>query len=257
MPNTIVSSDFIDLGTITSRTEDASFPDGNVGDLWHLKRRFRANDANVNDWLLKFDFLAAKSVVAIVLNDVNFDEVRIQGDNEVDFNAPIQYDSGIVDIALDEIVDRYKVYIPLTGFNYQWMRIFIPNSAAAVGSYTTKWGMGSAVVLDSITEITKNTYSRTSVKAFQNIELQSGGRERVGLGEIGWEGTIGFDVRKESNETSLWELNNMDSADPLIFYENDGDTSRVYLCLRDNAYEGELIYSGVARGNSVKFKELL
>ncbi len=257
MPVTIISNDFISLGTITSRTEDASYPDGNVEDYWHLKRRFRAGDVNTNDWLLKFDFLAAKAVVAVVLNDVNFDEVRIQGDNEVNFNAPIQYDSGIIDIALDEMVNRHKVYIPLTGFDYQWMRIFIPASATAVGSYTTKWEVGSVVPLDTITEITKNTYSRTSVKAYEDIELASGGRERVGLGIIGWEGTLGFDMRKESNEASLWALNNMDVSKPLIMYENDGDTSRAHLCLRDDAYEGNLVYHGVASGNTIKFRELI
>ncbi len=257
MPATIVSNDFIDLGTITSRSEDASYPDDNVGDYWHLKRRFRADDANNNDWLLKFDFgLLPERTAAVVLNDVNFDEVKIQGHPTDAWGAP-DYDGTIMDISLDEVVNRYKVYIPIIDFQLRWMRIFIPAGAIAVGSYTTKWEVGSVTVLNTITEITKSTYSRTSTKAFEEIALPSGGFERVNLGEMRWEGVVGFEMRKEEDENVLWELNNMTSADPLIFYENNEDTSKAYLCLREDAYEGDLIYHGVARGNMVKFKELV
>jgi len=50
-------------------------------DLWHLKRRFRADDANKSDtdYLIKFDFGAAQTLEAIFINDVNFDRVRIYG----------------------------------------------------------------------------------------------------------------------------------------------------------------------------------
>lgn len=259
MPNTIISGDFVGLGTITSRTEDANFPDGNVEDLWHLKRRFRADDVNVGSWLLKFDFGSAQTVEGVFLNDVNFDEVVIQGNDADEWVwPPPSYNSGatVVDIALDETVNRYKAYIPVSGFDLRWMLIYIPASASAVGSYLAKWQIGTVVVLDSITEITKNTYSRTSVKAFRDIEMPSEGFERINLGEMRWEGSIGFDTRKESNETSLWALNNIDNSAPLVFYENDSDTSKAYLCLRDGAYEGSLIHHGVARGNSVEFKEL-
>lgn len=255
MPATIVSSDFIGLGTITSRSEDASFPDGNVGDQWHLKRRFRAGDANVNDWLLRFDLGAAKTIEAVVLDDVNFDAVKLDFG---DASGGADDTSGDLVVNIDTVVNRYKIiYIPTAVITRRHVEIHIPAGTSAVGSYTAKWEVGRVGVLDSVTEITKNTYSRTSIKAFRDIDLPSGGRERVGLGEIGWEGSIGFDTRKESDEASLWALNNMDVAEPLMLYENDSVTNKVYFCLRDDAYAGELIYHGVARGNSVKFKELL
>ncbi len=255
MPVTIISNDFIDLGTITSRTEDASYPDGNVEDYWHLKRRFRAGDDNDNDWLLRFDLGANKTIAAVVLNDVNFNAVKFDFG---DASGGADDTSGDLVVSIDTMVNRYKIiYIPDTIINRKHVEVHIPTGTTAVGSYTTKWEVGSVVILDSITEITKNTYSRTSVKEYEDIELASGGRERVGLGIIGWEGTLGFDMRKESNETSLWALNNMDVSKPLVLYENDGDTSRAHLCLRDDAYEGSLVYHGVASGNTIKFRELI
>ena len=258
MADSIITDDFIDLGTITSRTEVAAYPDDNIEEYWHLKRRFRANDVIKTDWLLKFDFGAAKTVEGVFLNDVNFDKVQIQGDNEVDFGAPIQYDSGIIDIGLDERVNRYKVFIPITGFNLQWMRIYIPATATAVGSYQTKWEVGSVVVLDTVPTVSKNAMLRTSAKPFQDISLPSGGFERISLGDnIRWEGEITIEQRAEVDEAEYWAINLLDSAEPLIFYENAGDTDKAYLCLRDSDYAGTRLYNGLVRGNTIKLKELV
>lgn len=260
MPKIIVSSDFVDLGTITSISETAGYADDNVEEYWHLKRRFRANGVpkSDTDFLLKFDFGANKSVVAVILNDVNFDTARVRAhgsDLGNNWGASTFTGGANNTVSLDEMVNRYKIYIPAV-FDLDWMVVQVPAAASAVGDYTAKWEVGSVTVLDSITTIAKNTYSRTSVRPYRELEMPSGGRERVNLGEPGWEGTVGFDTRKEADEAVLWELNNMDIHDPLVLYENDGDTSKVYICLRDDSYEGELIYSGVARGNMVKFKEL-
>jgi len=256
----MASSDFLDLGTISSRTEDASFPDDNVGDYWHLKRRFRANDANVNDWILRFDLLAAKTIEAVVLDDVNFDEVQLDFG---DVAGGADDSSGVLTVSLDPVVNRYKViYIPAVVITRQHVEVHIPNTATAVGSYTTKWEVGRVGIMDSVTTINKKTYSRTSEKAYKDIEFPSESGERVDLGEQRWMGTVGFGNVKETvgtgvfDETNMWLLNNMKQSDPLIFYENDADTAMVYFCTRDEGYEGTLIHRGIAQGNMVRFKEL-
>ena len=257
MADSIITNDFIDLGTITSRTEVAAYPDDNIEEYWHLKRRFRANDLTKTDWLLKFDFGAAKTVEGVFLNDVNFDEVQIQGRADDAWGAST-YDSGVIDVELDERVNRYKVFIPITGFNLQWMRIYIPATATAVGSYQTKWEVGSVVVLDTVPTVSKNAMLRTSTKPFQDISLPSGGFERVSLGDnIRWEGEITIEQRAEVDEAEYWAINLLDSAEPLIFYENADDTSKVYLCLRDTDYAGTRLYNGLVRGNTIKLKELV
>jgi len=260
MGKCIISGDFVDLGTITSRSEDANYPDGNVEDLWHLKRQYRANDTTTNDWLLKFDFGAAKSVVGLFLNDVNFNEVTIQGNAADAWGAPA-YSSGATAISLDERVSRYKIYLPITGFNLQWMRIFIPATAASVGSYKDKWMVGTVVPLDSVTTLTRNInfpYQRGAEKSYEDIALPHGGFERVGLGnDLKWVGEMTFGRRDEPDEAELWTVNRYNIENPLIIYENLGDNSKAYLCLRDDDYRGELVASGVVVGNTIKFKELI
>lgn len=257
MANSIITDDFIDLGTISSRSEVAAYPDDNVEEYWHLKRRFRANDTTKNDWLLKFNFGAAKTVEGVFLNDVNFDKVKIQGHSADAWGAP-GYNGDVVDVSLDERVNRYKIFIPITGFNLQWMRIFLPSNANAVGSYTTKWEVGSVVVLDSVPTISKNTMVRTSAKPFRDIPLPHGGFERVGLGNnVRWECEISIEHRAETDEDQYWAVNILDSAIPLIFYENAGETDKAYLCLRDTDYAGTRLYNGLVRGNTIRLKELV
>ena len=260
MGNIILSNDFVSLSTITSRTEATGYADDNVGEHWHLKRRFRANDVTANDWLLKFNFGAAKTVVGVFLNDVNFDKVKIQGHATDAWGTP-SYDGSEITISRDAIVDRYKVYIPITGFNLQWMRIFIPSGASAVGDYTTKWEVGTIIVLDSITALAKNMaygYERTAKKAFTDIKLPHGGFERVNLGDAPrWEGKLIFGMRDDDDESELWTINNYNIGDPLLFYENDTSTSRVYLCLRDDAYRGTSKSHDVVMGNVIRLKELI
>lgn len=261
MAKLIISGDFVDLGIITSLTEDVSYPDDNVEDLWHLKKRFRATNAATDTWLLKFNFGSAQSVEGVLLNDVNFDKVKIEGHASDAWGTP-DYVGTEYAVSRDEVVDRYKIYIPITGFNLQWMRIYIPGTAATVGDYKGKWETGTVVVADSVTELSRNMsfgYKRSSDKPYEALHLPHGGSERASLGDdLAWVGHVIFGRRTETTEESdLWAINNYDIANPLILYENRGNTSRAYLCLRDDAYEGSLVANNSVIGNMVRFKELV
>ncbi len=260
MGKLIISGDFVDLGVITSRTEDASFPDGNVNDRWNLKRHFRAADVNVNDWLLKFDFKSAQTVEGVFLNDVNFNEVQIEGHATDAWGGPT-YPGSIIDVDLDVITNRYKVYIPISGFNLKWMRIFIPAGAAAVGNYQNKWEVGTVVVMDSVTELSRNMsfgYQRASDKPYEDLSLPHGGFGRTNLGnDLAWVGDVILGRRTETEEEELWTINKYSIGDPVIIYENRGKTSKSYLCLRDDPYQGSLITNNNVQGNTIRFKELV
>lgn len=265
MGDIIISNDFVDLGTITSISETAGYDDDNVEDYWHLKRRYRATGMpkSDTDFLLKFDFGSAQSVVAVVLNDVNFDTTRIRAHTADLGNnwAASDFDSGSDQtVSEDERVGRYKIYIPAV-FSKRWMVVQVPAGAGSeVGRdpAVSKWEVGSVVVLDSVSTFAKNAYSRSAVKPFEDIKLKSGGYERIGLGSnLGWEGVVTIDTRAESDESELWALNALDNSKPLIFYENRDETDKVYLCLRDDAYKGNLVHQGLVTGNTMKFKELV
>lgn len=263
----IISNDFIAVANaeITARSEASGYPKINVMDNWHLKRRFRADDLVKSDAnpLMVFDLGEATTVAGILLNDVNFDKTRIRGHAThlgTDWSGST-FDSGSDHaVSKDERVNRYKIYLPPTGFNYRYLAIMTPAAASAVGSYQTKWEIGTVVILGTVTEFSRNMsygYERSAKQAYEETGQKSGGIERVSLGEIKWTGQAVFNVRTKADEADLWTINNYNIADPLIFYENDGEDDKAYLCVRDDDYSGTLIYKDIVKGNSIRFQELV
>lgn len=264
----IVSGDFIAVGNteITARAEVSAYPKVNIMDNWHLKRRFRADDLVKSDSnpILRLDLGSAQTVAGVMLNDVNFDKTRIRGHaTDLGTNwAASTYDSGSDHaVTLDSIVNRYKIYIPLTAFNYRWLAIMTPAAAGAVGSYTTKWEIGTLIILDSAPELSVNMaygYEVSASKASQENEMPSGGLEKIALSDnLRWTGKAVFENRSQSDESEMWTLNRIDNASPVVFYENGGDDEKCYLAVRDDDYRSTLVNYGIVKGNGIQFKELV
>jgi hypothetical protein len=266
MGNIIFSSDLITVvdAEITAQSTSSGFSKADVMDLWHLKRRWRMNTADKSaiNPIIYFDMGAAKTVTHIMLDDVNFSKVLILGhasDLSTDWTAA-SFSSAETTISNDAQVNRYKVIIPLTAFNYQWLAICVPSAASAVGSYTTKWEIGRVAILDSVNTFTKNMaygYVRGAKQARLDLELSSGHRERHKIGAIQWNGTLSFSHRSTTEEADLTTLNNLDIDAPLFFYENNGDTSKCYLCLRDDDYMGTHLYANLLTGSTIRLTELI
>jgi len=144
-------------------------------------------------------------------------------------NFAPDHDSGELVVSQSKRTGRYNIiYIPSAVVTKQWMRVFIPNAASAVGSYTTKWEVGAMVALDSYETIEIYGYSQTAVKAFEDISLPHGGTERVSLGDMWcWKGTVDIPQRAEGDEDQYWTFNLFDPSEPMIFYENRGETQNV------------------------------
>lgn len=264
MSNIILTNDIIIVGDaqITAQSTATAFAKANVMNHANLKRRWRMNTLTKSgsNPVMFFDMGAAKTVTAIVLVDVNFDKVVIRGhaSNLATNWAASAFSSGTISISKDAQTERYSVYIPLTLFDYQWLAILVPSTASAVGSYLTNWEIGKVVILDSGNAFTKNMapgYSRGAERSYLELELASGHVERTSLGGMQWMGTLEFGARSTAEEADLTTLNNLDIADTLVFYENNSDTSKVYVCLRDEHYSGTYLASDIVTGNSIKLKE--
>lgn len=266
MGNIIVSTDIIEVADaeITAQSTDSGYAKADVMDLWHLKRRWRmgtADKSSINP-IIYFDMGEAKTVTHIMLDDVNFSKVVILGhasDLSTDWTAA-SFSSGEVAISCDAQVNRYKVVIPLTAFNYRWLAVCVPAAASAVGSYTSKWQIGRVVILDSATTFTKNMaygYQRGSRQGYKELSLASGHRERYKIGDVQWEGILSFGHRTSAEEADLTTLANLDIDDPMVFYENNSDTSKCYLCLRDDHYMGTVKYSNLLTAQTMKFTEII
>lgn len=238
---------------ISARTVTTGYPAENVLDHWNLKKRFRGNDVATSNYLLHFDLGSATELVAIFLNDVNFNRVRIQGDAADSWTTPDEPGTDIT-ISQNAITGRYQVYIPLTDFQYRYVRIYIPSSASAVGGYTSKWEVGAVCLMTAVTELAENMswgYSQTARQLYKQTMTT-----RIKLWEtVRWEGRLLFNQRSKATQSDLMSLSRMDMASPMVFYENRGDTSAAYLCVRDDAMEvAEFSFGGVS-GSTIGLKE--
>lgn len=259
----IFSNSFVAVANanITARSANASYPKINVMDNWHLSRCFRAADVTANDYLLKFNFGAAQSLSAILLRNVNFDTVKIQGHASDSWGSP-SYAGSNLTVSQDPITGRYNIYIPITSFNYQYLRIFIPAGTSEVGTSISEWKIGNVLFMSSITTLSKNIsygYNDTGEQASKTISLPHGGAgESVELGDLtAWQGEVSFGYRAESDESELWTVNAMHAGKPIMFYLNDSDTSEAWLCKRDGNYKSTLIANGHVQGNSFRLTEII
>ncbi len=262
----IFSNDIISVADseVTAQSTTAGYAKKNVMDLTRLKRRWRMNALTKSDSnpVLRFDLSSAKTVVAVFLNDVNFDKVVIKGhasDLGTDWSGA-SFSSSEIAVSLDAQVGRYKVFIPLTAFSYRWLAVIVPAAAAAVGSYIAKWEIGTVVILGSVDTFTRNMsygYERGAEQSYSDISMRSKHRQRVEYGEIQWVATLQFGSRNTNKESDLTTLNTYGIADELVFFENESDTSRAYLCYRDDHYSGTLIYMDIVSGGSLRLKELV
>lgn len=274
MGNIIVSNSFVTVSNtnITSLTENIDYPKINVMDYWHLKRRFRTNelfDVTSDDarYILKFDFGVDQIIDGLFLNDINFNKVRIYGSKSASGDLGTDWQAAAFDsgenhsVTLDERVNRYKIYLPLTSFNHRYLAIVVPTAASAVGDYKTNAEIGTVVFISASTIFTFNMdygYERSSSKAYKEIALGTESVERVALADnLKWNGSLSFSARTLSNETDLWTLNRMDNAGPLFFYENQDDDDKAYICVRDDDYSGTWSSYNIVTGNSIKLKELV
>lgn len=263
MGNIVFSNSFVNVAdaNITARTTDASVgAKVNVMDRWHLKRRFRANDVTANDYLLKFNFGAAQTLVAVVLLDVNFNTVKIQGHATDVWTSP-SYAGTNLTVSQNAITGRYNIYIPLTAFNYQYLRVFIPTGTTAVGTYTTKWEVGTVCFLSAQTTLAHNMsygFKQSGQHFYRENQAPHGGTERILVGSsIAWNGVLPFGNRASSYGEELNTVNKMDMAQPIIYYHNDSDTSEVYLCVRDDVIELSRGAYSIVSGNSIRLRELV
>jgi hypothetical protein len=255
MGNIILSNSFVDVAdaNITARSQASGYAKANVMDRWNLKRRFRADDVTATDYLLKFNFGAAQTLLGIFLNDVNFNSVKIQGHASDAWGAP-SYSGTDLTASPNAITGRYQIFIPLTAFNYQYLRVYIPAGTTAVGDYTSKWEVGTVCFLSTYTTLSHNMaygYGQTG-KHFFNTSIN----ERISTGEeIRWEGNLVFGNRSTDDESELWTANKIDMSLPFIYYENAGNTANAYLCVRDDSIETtRFAYTGIV-GNTIKIKE--
>jgi len=101
-------------------------------------------------------------------------------------------------------------------------------------------------------------YTYNAEMKHQANEKANGGPD---IGEISdvfqWKGQVIFGDREGTYENELWTLNRVKPSTPLVFYENDSDTARAYLCHKSNFLTGSISGYNRFAGGVMKLVELV
>ena len=257
MANVIITNSFVTLtnSMLTARSENATYPKVNCLKQLRLMDVFRAADVTAADYLLKINFGVAQNVAAIALLNVNFDHVQIQGNASDVWTSP-SYAGSSLSVSQNKYTGRYNIFIPLTAFNYQYLRIYIPAGTVEVGTSQGEWQIGTMVIMSSASALSTNISYGFSQQADEVIESIGGDIASVD-DTLEWEGTVSFgDRNKSDHEATILALGRMAKSSPVLFYLNDSDTSEVYLCYRESTYSLSRTASNVIKGNSITYREI-
>lgn len=231
--------------SITASSEDSSYPAANLTDPYYdsLGRHWRGEVQTETTHVLNFG--AAKAIAGIFLDDCNFSSVVIEG-HASDSWADPDFTSGTLTIGQDNRANsveysgtsivlykgRYKRYCALTAFNYQYLRIKIPTQVPKFGLAVFRMGR----VIPFVDKLTlKDNYSYevpiSSARPKDYNELTSGRYETIYRGNYKvFQAEFNWNAYAHSNISDLETLDNIFESGMFVFYENDGDTAKAWLC---------------------------
>jgi len=216
----------------------------NLANFTNLRRKWMST--NTSQQTLDFTFAASQSVVGVVLDDVNFASVKVGG---TDFT-----------VASDARVNRYKLYADKTsaGATYQ---IIVPNQTATDGLSYFRIGRILFVTNSGRIIPQRNIswpYPYTAVQPHSKVAFESGGIEVINLGDyFAFSCTMKFTYADLTTEGQILTLNTVPMNVPIVLYENNNDTSKVYVCNKEGSIEVTELTPSVVSINSFKFIEYI
>lgn len=244
---------FIDYAP-TADSQDSNYPTSNLKDYHHLKRQWRSLVAT--EVKIVCDMASAKNLLGVMIEDVNFTSVYIEGSND---NVTYPFTQSFA-ISNDERVDRYKAYCVLTGFNYRYLRIRIPAQTPTDG--LPAFRLGRILLIDSIIELPINLsypYEYEAPKRYKKVEFESGGVEKINFGSNKiWRCDFGISrFVRDTGGTTLWQLDAIDEDQLVVFFENRGDTSKAYVVMRDNSLKVSETFFNIGKTSNYEFQEVV
>ncbi len=243
--------------TPVASSQDSGYPASNLYDYAHLRRQWRSLVAT--EVTIVMNFAAAKAVLAVFLDDVNFANCYIAGNASDAWGSP-SFPEVEFAISNDIRVNRHKVMAVLTGFNYQYMRIRIPAQTPADG--LSVFRIGRLACMDTVLELTQNPYYPYPHEAgypepVVNSFL-SGGEEVIEQGDYKiFQCSFDFRNYDIANESDLWTIDAITPGSYLVLHENLGDTERAYLCRKLKPIQASWPRDWHLNAQSFGFKEVI
>lgn len=214
----------------TPSSQDTGYPWTNAKIYSALKIHYRA--LVQTEVTIVCNFGADQSLVGLMLEDVNFTSVTIQGNATNVWTSPSPSFSQDFTISKNPEVQRYNIWCALTAFNYAFLRIKIPTqtpidlSVFRIGRRTF---IGTAIEQSPTFGFSEGgAYPEPTIN-----EFKSGRKEKISNGSYKiWSGDFTFDVTT-AESADLWTLDSVEPDDYIAFYKNFGDTSACYLCQKE------------------------
>lgn len=190
---------------------------------------------------LVVDFGATTALAALVLDNLTTALVTIEGHASNSWGSPSFSDAAIA-VSQDRTDDRYKLYRTLSSFNYRFMRLRTTSTATVDSS--RGFGFGTFAALSAVSDFPALEFPVWDRVDPANEHPKAGGNaSHVSLGKPFAQITIGQQYLREAEKAGFEALGQRGRHLPFVWYENLGDSSRVYICRRSGPF-------GLARGSA-------
>jgi len=220
---------------LTPSSSDSNYPIANTLNYRNLLRHWRS--ATANEVNIVGTWGSQRMLTAIMLNDVNFSSVTIQGNNTDVWTSPAF--SQTFTVSIDTRVNRRKIYCVLTNFTYTFFRILIPAQ--------TPDELGVFRVSSIVPVITQLTLTQNPDWGYiwgintpdaRVLTFPSGTSERNSRGNIQrLSVSMNFDPFEKTYESEIYTISKIDKSEPFTFFENLNDTSKCYIVYRNTDIE--------------------
>lgn len=237
----------------TPSSEDSSYLWENAANYGALKIHYRA--LVQTEVTIVCNFGAAQSLVGLMLEDVNFASVTIEGNATDSWGSPSFSES--FTISKNPEIQRYNVWCALTSFNYQYLRIKIPTQSPL--DLLSVFRIGRRTFIETAIERSPawgftggGSYPEPTVN-----EMKSGRREKISNGAYKiWSGDFTFELTT-AEAADLWSLDSVEPDDYIAFYANFGDTSACCLCQKDTPLSINWPNYQMRNSNSITLREVV
>lgn len=230
MGNIITSADFAPVASVVYLTQQTALPASNVVDFTEPNIGYRATGIATTEYI-GLNFGAARALVALMIDHCTVTSVKVQYST----NGSTWVDSpGTVTLSQDRD-GRYKAYVPLTSWNYQYIRV-INNSAATIDG-TSTFGVGSLIPIVSVTTWGYNPGFPLEVghrkAVVTNDNFASGKRKPVVVGNRFVDLTLNQNAVMHSMESTINTiLGSYAENMPFMLYLNRNSTAECYIVYR-------------------------
>lgn len=220
--------------TASGSLNTTNYPLANVSDYTHPKRSWKCDTCTSGTSYIALNFGAATTLVALVIDDINLAAVKVQYST----NGSSWTDTpGATTISQDKADGRYKCYVALSSWTYQYIRVLANTSTSTDGSaYMT---VGTLLPVTAVTTMTQNfsgEFGRTSHTAVDlNDDFTSGTWSPLQLGDRTCSITLSGPIQSH-NTSVLGDLfaigGTYHAGQPFVFYRNQDNTAEVYIVRR-------------------------